>query len=69
MKKAIYNKIGGGTLEIEYDENAPCMSCGFPVKEASMGGTDICPWCDTGNPMQRPEIQEAKRKALAASVS
>lgn len=48
MKTAKYNKVGGGTVKIEYDENAPCSICGEPVKEASVGGTDICPWCDMG---------------------
>ena len=49
MKTAKYNKIGGGVLEIEYDENSPCIICGEPVIEASMGGTAICPWCDCGH--------------------
>jgi len=49
MKTAVYQKIGGGELKIEYDENAPCIICGEPVIEASMGGTAICPWCDCGN--------------------
>lgn len=48
MKTATYNKIGGGTITLEYDENAPCRICGEPVNEASMGGTDVCPSCDCG---------------------
>lgn len=48
MKTAIYNKVGGGTFVVEYDENAPCIICGEPVIEASMGGTVICPSCDCG---------------------
>ena len=48
MKTATYNQIGGGTFAIEYDETAPCIICGEPVVEASMGGTDICPACDCG---------------------
>lgn len=48
MKTATYNKIGGGTFTVEYDENAPCIVCGEPVTEASVGGTAICPWCDMG---------------------
>jgi hypothetical protein len=32
----------------EYDENAPCQLCQLPVREASMSGTAICPWCDCG---------------------
>ena len=35
-------------LEIEYDENAPCLCCGEPVIGASMGGTAICGSCDLG---------------------
>lgn len=35
-------------FDVEYDENAPCISCGEPVISASMGGTIICPSCDLG---------------------
>ena len=35
-------------VEVEYDENAPCLICGEPVISASMGGTSICPSCDLG---------------------
>ncbi len=49
MKTAKYALIGGGAVEVEYDENAPCTICGEPVVEASMGGTAVCPWCDCGN--------------------
>lgn len=35
-------------VQIEYDENALCVLCGLPVVEASMSGTTICPWCDSG---------------------
>jgi uncharacterized Zn finger protein (UPF0148 family) len=48
VKKATYKNLKGEKFTIEYDENAPCWSCGKPVVEASMGGTAICPWCDTG---------------------
>lgn len=48
MKTATYNLIGGGTKTIEYDKKDPCIICGEPVTEASMGGTVICPWCDCG---------------------
>lgn len=48
MKTVTY-KSGGKDVVIEYDENAPCRICGLPVCEASMGGTDVCPWCDCGN--------------------
>ena len=49
MKTATYNMVGGGKFTVEYDENAPCIICGEPVVEASMGGTNICSWCDCGN--------------------
>lgn len=48
MKKAVYNLFSGGTKTVEYDETAPCIVCGEPVTEASMGGTAICPSCDCG---------------------
>lgn len=35
-------------VEIEYDETAPCVICGLPVENASMGGTNVCPSCDCG---------------------
>lgn len=53
MKTATYRRHGGETFTVEYDENAPCICCGFPVIEASVGGTAVCPWCDMGRP--RPE--------------
>lgn len=48
MKTATYKKLDGGEFTVEYDENAPCIICGEPVIEASVGGTAICPWCDMG---------------------
>ncbi len=48
MKTVTYNLIGGGKKTIEYDETAPCIVCGEPVGEASMGGTVVCPACDCG---------------------
>jgi hypothetical protein len=48
MKTAKYHVDGGTVWEVEYDADAPCRCCGDPVVEASMGGTDLCPWCDTG---------------------
>ena len=53
MKKATYTLIGGKSLTVEYDETAPCRICGKPVIDASMGGTDVCPWCDCGR--ERPD--------------
>lgn len=49
MKTATYRTTSGKELEVDYDENAPCVICGEPVTEASMGGTAICPWCDCGH--------------------
>jgi len=48
MKKLRYLKRDGNYGEIEYDENAPCISCGKPVINASVGGTSVCPKCDGG---------------------
>ena len=48
MKTATYRTSDGKDLTVEYDENAPCIICGEPVRDASMAGTDICPWCDMG---------------------
>ena len=48
MKTAKYKMTDGAIKEVEYDENAPCIICGEPVIEASMGGTAICSWCDVG---------------------
>lgn len=48
MKVATYTGLDGAKLVIEYDEDAPCRICGLPVVEASIGGTDVCPWCDCG---------------------
>ena len=39
MKTATYRK-DGSDFTVEYDEAAPCIVCGEPVVEASMGGTD-----------------------------
>jgi hypothetical protein len=48
MKVIRYKLTNGDEAEVEYDENAPCKICGEPVTDASMGGPDICPWCDCG---------------------
>jgi len=48
MKIAHYKTLDGKNLEVKYDENAPCIVCGLPVGEASVGGTVICPSCDCG---------------------
>lgn len=49
MKTATYQRQDGTELKVDYDENAPCIVCGEPVVEASMGGTVLCPWCDMGH--------------------
>ena len=48
MRQATYTTLQGTPLVVEYDETMPCRICGQPVMEASMGGTDVCPWCDCG---------------------
>lgn len=48
MKTATYKDLDGKTFSVEYDENAPCIICGEPVMDASMGGTVVCPACDCG---------------------
>ena len=49
MKKtAEYTNLDDTKRVVEYDSNTPCLMCGLPVEEASVGGTAICPWCDMG---------------------
>lgn len=48
MKTATYTGLQNQKIVVEYDEESPCRICGLPVVEASMGGTDVCPWCDCG---------------------
>jgi len=70
MAIARYKKPDGTDLEIEYDENAPCIICGEPVIAASMGGTVICPGCDCGKcrycgmtiMVFKPEIDDGRSK-------
>ena len=45
---ADYTMAGGKVVRVEYDPNAACIMCGLPVVSASVGGTAICPWCDSG---------------------
>jgi hypothetical protein len=45
---ATYRRRDGSAFTVEYDPEGPCMVCGLPVVTASMGGTVVCPWCDTG---------------------
>ena len=49
MKKtATYKNLEGKDFTVEYDSEAPCWYCGYPVGEASMGGTVVCGPCDMG---------------------
>ena len=53
MKTATYTGLDGKPFSVQYDETAPCRICKLPVITASMGGTDVCPWCDMGQ--ERPD--------------
>ena len=67
MKKVKYQKLDGNFFEVEYDENLPCIICGLPVVAASMGGTNICPWCDCGkhrNGQQFTIVEEMNHEIL-----
>jgi hypothetical protein len=35
-------------LKDNYDSNLICRCCKLPALKVSMGGTDLCPWCDMG---------------------
>jgi hypothetical protein len=48
MKTVTYTKLNGEKFTVEYDPDFPCLCCGLPVVNASMGGTLICPACDCG---------------------
>jgi hypothetical protein len=48
MKTATYRGLDGKERIVEYDPEAPCISCGLSVVSASMAGTRVCPWCDCG---------------------
>ena len=47
-KTATYRLVDGSDIHVTYDPEAPCIACGLPVFEASVGGTMLCPWCDMG---------------------
>lgn len=74
MKTATYRGQDGKELKVEYDPDAPCVSCGLPVMEASMGGTAVCPSCDCGvyRDGTRWTIEDAmsvdRRKATARAI-
>ena len=63
MLKITYPAKDGQTVTVEYDPNYPCEICGFPIREPSMGGVTICPWCDSGS--ERPETTKAKKEIWA----
>lgn len=60
MKEATYTLLDGTKQTVEYDPLAPCIGCGLPVIEASMGGTVLCPWCDTGYNRRGDRIAKAR---------
>lgn len=35
--------------ELPFDPDFPCAYCEQPVVELSIGGSAVCPWCDTGS--------------------
>ncbi len=37
-----------------FDPEQECMLCRNPVERLSMGGPDICPWCDSGQDPKTP---------------
>jgi len=43
-----YKLLDGREVEVAYNANGLCRICHLPVVEASMGGTNVCPWCDCG---------------------
>ena len=64
----IYRKDNEGTIYLPEDEKKKenpientseeyprikCIKCGYPVDFPSMGGRDLCAWCDDGQP--RPD--------------
>ena len=57
METATYKLLNGTDKTIEYDPDGPCICCGLPVIKASMGGTVICPWCDTGYSRHEPGVR------------
>jgi hypothetical protein len=78
MKSATYRGLDGKDFTVEYDPNAPCVSCGQPVLAASMGGTAICCWCDCGRyrdgsvwetkDVLSPERRKAKARVIEEST-
>ena len=55
---------GGGAehTRIDFDPDQPCRVCGDPVLNLAQGGTDICPWCDSG--VNRPKMLAYQHEAI-----
>lgn len=74
MRKATYTGRDGKEFSVEYDPDAPCISCGLPVIGASMAGTKVCPWCDCGVFRDGSKwsiedaVDESRRKRMAAEI-
>ena len=78
MKIATYKNIFNEDIKVEYDETASCRVCGLPVIHASMGGTDVCPYCDCGvyrdgtkisaRELMKPDLLEKKAKAIYRKI-
>jgi len=76
--KATYRGVDGKERVVEYDPQAPCISCDLPVLHASMGGTRLCPWCDCGmyrdgtywaiDDVMNTERRKAKAKRVQESL-
>lgn len=59
MRKCRYTLTGGrGDIWVTYEESIDCRVCRLPVVAASVGGTDVCPWCDCGSQGPPREIRE-----------
>jgi hypothetical protein len=62
VKIAEYYTTNNRKIVMEYDPEAPCVSCGYAVESASMGGTAVCGWCDVGGPERRVEYERWKKE-------
>jgi hypothetical protein len=68
MKTAKYNMSDGSVREVEYDEQSPCRICGEAVLDASVGGTNVCPWCDCGKNRDGTEWTESQHRNYMRGV-
>ncbi len=48
-----------------FDPEQPCLLCGYPVERLSMGGPEICCWCDIG---QDPKVPPDERHAYYRKI-